>query len=78
MPDIGNSNILTRNSVAVLPSMKTVVNNGMPQSLSTVRRNLTRSESTQNKIANMLPVTQPQAYEVVVPKQLKKPLVVNR
>lgn len=58
--------------------MKTVVNNGMPQSLSNVRRNLTRSESTQNKIANMLPVSQPQAYEVVVPKQLKKPLVVNR
>ena len=26
----------------------------------------------------MLPVSQSQAYEVIVPKQLKKPLVVNR
>ena len=30
------------------------------------------------KIAHMVPLTQPQTYEVVIPKRLKKPLVQSR
>ena len=77
MPEIASQqNLIGRNPSGMLPSYKGGANPvGMVQRNNNVRKVLTRSESTNNKIAKMLPLTGPTSYEVVVSKKLKKPLV---